>query len=133
MQYSTAVRNAKLDAVEATIGASAVMKIWSGSKPANCAAADTGTLLAEVALPADWMAAAVDGVKAMSGSWTVGAALDTGVAGHFRVYNSGGVVCGIQGTVGVPPGGFDMLVDSTSFNAGQPFTVTGFTIIDNNG
>ena len=56
LQYSAAVRNAKLDAVETAIGASAILKIRSGAVPANCAAADAGTVLAtkgkEVELPA---------------------------------------------------------------------------------
>jgi hypothetical protein len=41
VQLSTAVRNARLDVIESTIGTSAVLRIRSGSVPANCAAADT--------------------------------------------------------------------------------------------
>ena len=41
----------------------------TGAPPANCAAPDTGTLLCEIALPADWMAASAAGVKAKSGTW----------------------------------------------------------------
>jgi hypothetical protein len=43
MQLSVAARNARLDAIETTAGASAVLKIFTGSPPANCAAADSGT------------------------------------------------------------------------------------------
>ena len=57
-QYSVAVRNAKLDAVETQIGVSAILKIFSGAEPANCAAGDPAGLLCTIALPADWMAAA---------------------------------------------------------------------------
>ena len=46
VQLSVAVRNARLDAIETTIAASAVLKIRSGAQPANCAAADTGTVAA---------------------------------------------------------------------------------------
>ena len=53
LQYSTAVRNARLDVVESTIGTSAVLKIRTGAAPANCAAADSGTVLATVNLPSD--------------------------------------------------------------------------------
>ena len=66
MKFSTAVRNARLDAIESRIGTGAILKIFDdgdggGSLPANCAAADVGTLLATVTLPSDWMAAASGG------------------------------------------------------------------------
>lgn len=61
IQFSTGVRNARLDAIETTIGTAPVMRILSGSMPANCAAAETGTIIAELTLPSDWMAAASGG------------------------------------------------------------------------
>lgn len=128
LQYSVAVRNAKLDAIEAAIGASAILKIRTGAPPANCAAAGTGTVLATVNLPADWMAAASAGSKAMSGTWEDTSADATGTAGHFRLYASDGTTCHAQGTVTLTGGGGDMTVDNLSFAAGQLFTVTGFTI-----
>ena len=69
LKYSVAVRNARLDSVESAIGVSAVLKIRTGAAPANCAAADSGTVLATVTLPSDWMAAASGGTKALSGTW----------------------------------------------------------------
>ena len=63
MQYSVTVNNARLDVVETTIGASPTLNLYSGSAPANCAAADTGTLLATLTLPADWMLAAAAGSR----------------------------------------------------------------------
>jgi len=130
VQLSVAVRNARLDAIETTIGATAVLKIRSGSVPADCATADAGTVLATLTLPSDWMAAASSGSKAKSGTWQDTSADATGTAAHFRIYDSGGTVCGLQGTVGVGTG--DLQVDSTSFTSGQSFTVTGFTITDAN-
>lgn len=130
LQYSTAVRNAKLDAVETAIGTSAVLKIRSGAPPANVAAADTGTVLATLNLPSDWMAAAASGSKAKSGTWEDTSADATGTAAHFRIYASDGTTPHIQGTVGTS--GTDMTVDSTSFTAGQDFTVTGFTLTAGN-
>lgn len=132
LQYSTAVRNAKLDAVETAIGASAVLKIRTGATPANCGAADSGTVLATCNLPADWMAAASGGTKAKSGTWEDLSADNTGTAAHFRLYASDGTTCHAQGTVTLTGGGGDMTVDSTSFTAGQVFTVTGFTLTAGN-
>src|ERR1043165_8551304 len=93
MQYSTSVRNARLDVVESTIGVSAILKIRTGAPPVNCGTADSGTVLATVNLPSDWMAAASGGSKSKSGTWQDLSADANGTAGHFRVYDSGGTVC----------------------------------------
>lgn len=132
LQYSVAVRNAKLDALETAIGLAAIMKIRTGAAPANCAAADSGSVLATLNLPSDWMAAAAAGSKAKSGTWEDSSADATGTAAHWRLYASDGTTCHAQGTVTATGGGGDMTVDSVSFTAGQDFTVTGFTLTAGN-
>lgn len=132
LQYSVGVRNARLDAVETAIGTSAILEIRTGAPPANCAAADSGTVLATVNLPSDWMVAASGGTKAKSGTWQDASADNTGTAVHFRMKDSGGTACHIQGTVTLTAGGGDMTVDNTSFVTGQTFTVTGFTLTAGN-
>ena len=139
IQLSVAVRNARLDAIETTISTSPTLEIRSGSVPANCAAADSGTVLATLTLPSDWMAAAgtpTAGAKTISGTWQDINADATGTAGHFCVYNSqatkDGTTCFIQGTVTATSGGGDMEVSSTSFTSGQSFTVSTFTLTDGN-
>lgn len=128
LQLSTAVRNNALDSFETTVGTNAVVKIFSGAKPADCAAADAGTVLATVNCPADYMAAAAGGSKAKLGTWEDNSADATGTAGHFRMYASDGTTCHAQGTVTATGGGGDMEVNNTSFASGQPFTITLFTI-----
>lgn len=128
LQLSTAVRNALLDAIETAISTSAILKIRTGSVPANCAAADSGSVLATVNLPSDWMAAASGGSKAKSGTWEDTSADASGTAAHFRLYASDGTTCHAQGTVTATGGGGDMTVDNTSFAAAQDFIVTGFTL-----
>jgi hypothetical protein len=130
IQFSAAVRNARLDAIETAIGASAVLMIRTGAVPANVAAADSGTVLATLNLPSDWMAGATGGSKALAGTWTDASADATGTAAHFRIYASGGTVPHMQGTVGLS--GTDMIVDSVSFTAGQTFNITTFTLTDGN-
>lgn len=132
LQYSEAVRNAKLDAVEAAIGASAIMKIRTGAAPSDCSQSDSGTVLATCSLPADWMAAASGGQKAKAGTWEDSSADASGTAAHFRLYASDGTTCHAQGTVTAVGGGGDMEVDNTSFAAGQQFTVTSFTLTAGN-
>ena len=132
LQLSVAVRNARLDAIEATIGASAKLKIRTGAAPANCAAADTGDVLATLSLPSDWMAAADAGAKAMSGTWQDSSADGAGTAAHFRLYASDGSTCHLQGTVTATGVGGDLTVDNVVFAAGQNFTITSFTLTDGN-
>jgi hypothetical protein len=132
LQLSVSVRNARLDQIESTIGVSAIMKIRTGAAPADCATADSGTVLASLTLPSDWMAAASSGSKAKAGTWQDASADATGTAAHFRIYDSGGATCHIQGTVTITGGGGDLTVDNTSFATGQVFTVTSFTLTDGN-
>lgn len=132
LQFAVSTRNARLDAIETDAGTSAIMKLRSGAVPASCAAADAGTVLAELALPADWMAAASGGAKAKSGTWQDAAADAAGTIGHFRVYKSDGSTCQMQGTVTATGGGGDLTVDNTNVAVGQVVTITGFTITDGN-
>lgn len=132
VQLSVAVRNARLDAIETTIGTSAVLKIRTGAQPANCATADSGTVLATLNLPSNWMNAASGGTMTKAGTWEDLSADNTGTAGHFRVYASDGTTCGIQGTITATGGGGDMTLDNTSIASGQTVTITTFTLTDAN-
>lgn len=132
LQFSESVRNARLDTIESTIGASAILEIRTGAPPANCAAADSGTLLASITLPSDWMAAAASGAKAKSGTWQDTSANGDGTADHFRIKDSGGTTCHMQGTVGITGSGADLEVDNDSFATGQQFTVSSFTLQEGN-
>ena len=132
LQLSTSVRNARLDQIETTIGTSAILKIRSGSAPADCATADSGTVLATLNLPSDWLAAAAAGAKAKSGTWEDASADNAGTAAHFRIYDSGGSTCHIQGTVTATGGGGDLTVDNTSIASAQDVLITGFTLTDGN-
>lgn len=132
LQLSTTVRNARLDVIESTIGTSAILRIRTGAAPADCATADSGTVLATLTLPSDWMAAASSGSKALAGTWQDASADATGTAEHFRVYDSGGSTCHMQGTITATSGGGDMELDNTSLASGQQFTVSTFTLTDAN-
>lgn len=132
IQLSVTARNNRLDSFETTVGGTATLRIRSGAQPANCAAADSGTLLAEMALPADWMAAAAAGSKALSGTWQDLAANAAGTAAHFRIYDTAGTTCHLQGSITATSGGGDMELDNTSIAVGQQVTITSFTLTDGN-
>lgn len=132
VQLSVAARNARLDAIETAAGASAILTVRTGAQPATCATANSGTVLATVTLPVDWMAAASGGTKAMAGTWQDASADAAGTAAHFRIHDSTGTTCHMQGTVTATGGGGDMTVDNVVFALAQVFNVTSFTLTDGN-
>lgn len=132
IKMSVTVRNARINAIETAIGGTAVLKIRTGSPPTNISDADTGTVLATLTLPADYMAAASGGSAVKSGTWEDLTADNAGTAGHFRLYANDGTTQHMQGTITATSGGGDMEVDNTVFAAGQQFSVTAFTLTDGN-
>ena len=126
LQYGTTLRNNQLDQVESTAGTSAKLRILTGSAPANCAAAETGTLLIEIALPSDWMAAASSGSKAKAGTWSgTASGGSASTPGYFRIVDTAGTTCHVQRTAGIGSG--DLSLDGT-VTSGQTITVNTFTI-----
>lgn len=129
IQFGTAVRNARVNAIEATVGTSPKLQIRSGAQPANCAAADSGVLLAELTLPIDWENAGSGGAVTLNGTWT-GSCTTPGTAAHFRLKDSAGAICHMQGSVGFLSG--DLSLDDNTLDLDQIVTITGFTITDAN-
>ena len=124
MQYSVSVNNARVDAVETTIGTAPTLTLYSGTAPANCAAADTGTALVTMTLPADWMANAAAGAKAMSGAWSgTASAGSAATPTHFRI--KAGATCHLQGTAGIGSG--ECQVNGT-ITSGQAVSISSFSI-----
>ena len=132
IHLSVAVRNARLDAVEVTVGTAAILEIRSGAQPANCAAADSGTLLASMTLASDWMNAAASGQKTLLGTWNDPAANNAGTAAHFRIKDNPGTTCHMQGSVSGTGGGGDIELNNTSIAPGQAVAISAFTLTDGN-
>lgn len=140
IQLSDAVRQARLNAIEDTAGTFAKLRILTGTPPTNCGSAETGTLLCEIALPSDWMAAA-SGTgsvsKAKLGTWSgTGHANAAGgtTAGYFRIVNSAGSVAHVQGTISsVAAGTGDLQLDNPSIAQNQTVNVSAFTLNEPNG
>lgn len=132
LQMSVALRDARLAEIEAAVGAGGTLEIRTGAAPANCAAADSGTVLATISLPADFLSAPSSGqVTIVGGPWQDASADADGVAGHFRIKTSG-AVCVLQGAVSMSGGGGEIIVDNTNMATGQPFSITSFTITEGN-
>lgn len=126
IQLADSTRNAMADAWENDLGTSPILEYRSGSPPANCAAADSGTLIASMTLPSDWMSNASSGTKTKLGTWEDLLANNAGTIGHYRLKTSGGV-CKEQGTVTVTGGGGDVTVDNTNVQVNQIVRTTSFS------
>lgn len=121
LQYSVAVRNARLDAVARVIGPSPILELRTGPPPATCEAAPAGSLLAAGALPEIWTVTAAAGRKSKAGEWRlVGQA--AGKIGHYRLVAAG--VCHEQGTAGADG---VMQTDRAEIEPGQSVTVIVYT------
>lgn len=130
-QFSTTFRNNAAGQFETTVGTAPKLQLLTGAPPANCAAAATGTLLAELTLPTDWLTAPSSGQVALNGTWS-GTGLPAAGAGtaaaHYRVVDSAGTTCHEQGTVTVTGGGGDLTVDNVSIANAQPVSITSWTL-----
>lgn len=125
IQLSTTLRNNMVGQYETTIGTGPKLQLRTGAQPADCAAADSGTLIAEITLPSDWMTSASAGAISKNGTWA-GTAAATGTIGHYRIKDSGGTTTHEQGNAGTS--GTDLILDSNIINSiGQNVTVTGWT------
>lgn len=129
VQLGTTLRNARLDQVESTIGVSAVLQLRSGAQPADCATADSGTLLCSITLPVDWANAAASGAKTKLGTWS-GTGAAAGTIAHFRIKDSGLVATHMQGSCGIGSG--DLSFDNNIIAIGQAATVNTFTMNEGN-
>lgn len=129
LKYSTALKNAKLDAITAQVGASALLKIYDGSQPAGPGTAITGqVLLATLTCNATFAPGASGGVLTANAvaSATAG---NTSTASWFRLTTSGGTAV-IDGTVGTSSA--DAIIDNTSIVSGQTVSCTALTVTAGN-
>lgn len=124
----TNLRNARLDAITAFVGASGKLRIYSGSRPATGGAITT--LLAELTLNATFAAAASGGVltfNAITGDTSADA---TGTATWARVFKSDGTTICFDCSVGTS--GADINLNTTSLVAGAAVTITSAAITEGN-
>lgn len=131
MQLSVAVRNARLAAIKATVGTAPLLQMFTGTKPANCAAVDSGTKLAEMTLPSDWLSAPSGGTAGKVGTWAT-TGITGGSAGHYRLKDSTGTTCGAQGSITTTGGGGELILDNVVIATSQAVSVSTWVLTDGN-
>lgn len=128
LKLSTSLRNAQMDAITAAIGNGGLVKIYSGSRPANVAAAITGTLLGTLTGAAPFAPAASGGVLTASALTQDSAADATGAATHFRIFQSDGTTAVMDGDVTAIGDGGDLQLNTTAIVVGGPIVVSSFVL-----
>lgn len=124
---SVAIRNAMLNALVATVGASPTIEVRTGSEP-SITSADTGTLLVTFTLPVIWANSAAEGsveIEQTLGLVATATAVAGGRAEHFRMKSSDGIVH-ISGPVSTVNGGGDLILDTVSLIAAVPVSITSW-------
>lgn len=139
LKYKATLKNSMLEAIETAINAgtgAAKLQVFAHTTTPTIAAADGGTKLVEITLPANPFAAASGGAISKTGTWSSTSATATGAFKYFRIKTSAGGTGAntaiVQGTAGINSGTFDLEFDSASVTAGQTVTVSTFTITGGN-
>lgn len=130
LAYSTAVRNARLDAVATALNAgtgACKIRLYDGSRPATGGTATT--LLAELVCTDPVAPSASSGALTFSAINTDTSANATGTATWFRLVDSdNNFVC--DGNVGTS--GSDLNLNTTSIVTGAAVAITSFVITAGN-
>ena len=124
MGFSTAVRNAMLDAITTQAGASALLNIYSGTRPATGGALSGNTLLAQLTCNATFAPASSGGVLTLNSIANATAAA-TGTAVWARLTTSGGTFIA---DFSVGTSGTEIIIGTTSITSGATVSVSSATI-----
>lgn len=122
------LRDAMLDQITTRAGASALLRIYDGARPATGGTATT--LLAELTCNTTFAPAAVNGVLTLNAITADSSANATGTATWFRIVQSDGSTFVMDGDVGTS--GSDLNLTSTSIVATQSVSVSSFVITEGN-
>lgn len=127
---TTGVQTARVNALLTAIGASAVIKFYSGAPPADASVAATGTLLATLACSATFgvVTSGVSGGAAAyltANAITTANGVATGTPGYARIQTSGavGVVDLDVGTTGT-----SVIITPGTITSGAPVSISSLVI-----
>lgn len=131
MSLRTNERNAALDVITAAVGASGILRIYSGTKPTNVGTAiGAQVLLAELTLNATFAPAASGGVLTLNAITADSSANATGTASWARIFQSNGTTAIFDLSVGTS--GQDINFNTVAFVAGANIAISALTITDGN-
>lgn len=124
LAFDVSIRNAMADAITTRAGASALLRIYDGTRPATGGAATT--LLAELTCNATFAPGAASGVLTLNAITQDSSANANGTATWFRIVQSDGTTFVLDGNVGTS--GSDLNLNSTTIATGGIVAVSAATI-----
>lgn len=132
IQFSTGLRNARADVIEALIGPSPILRLWSGSQPANLASTDTGVNLVSYVLSTDWLTDASSGTVTFNDAPIAGTASSSGDASYYRMYGPLGSTPYFQGSVGLSSDSPNLIIDVVQVINGQSINIISWSMTEGN-
>lgn len=130
--FSTAVRNAMMNAIATEAGNGALLRLYTGTRPATGGAIGGSTLLGTLTCGSPMAPAAVDGVLTFNSIADDASADNSGAAAWARLVKSDGVTHVADFTVTVTGGGGDITMNSVVISAGQALQATLATLTAGN-
>jgi hypothetical protein len=128
--FPTLARNALADALTTYAGSAALLKIFSGTRPAT--GGTETTKLGQLTFSGNIAAAAASGILTLNIPASDTSADATGTASWARITKSDGTTVVADMTVTATGGGGDLQLDSTSVTLGGTIAITSGTITTGN-
>lgn len=128
LAFSTALRNARLDAISTAVGSAGLWNIYDGTRPATGGTATT--LLAQLTCGSPFAPSAGSGILTLNNVTADSSANASGTATWARITTSGGTAV-VDMNVGTS--GSDLNLTTTTIVATQPVSINnGATITEGN-
>lgn len=130
--FSTAVRNAMMNAVVAEAGNGALLRLYTGTRPATGAALSGNTLLGTLTLGSPMAPAAASGVLTLNSITEDSSADNTGTCTWARLVKADGTTFVADFNVTATGGGGDITMNAVAISAGQLIQAASATLTAGN-
>ena len=130
LKFPAAFRTTRGATITTRAGNGALLRIYSGTRPADADTAPSGTLLAELTCGTPFAPAPASGVVTANAITQDSSANNSGTATWFRLLDSAGTTTVMDGDVVQSPTLGDCQLVSTTVVAGQPVQVSSFVITE---
>lgn len=125
LKYTTPVRTNQAQQIIDDIGNGALLRIYTGTRPADANTAIGSQVMLVELTGASPFGTATNG-QLNATAFANAFAVASGVATFFRLFKSDGTTAILDGDVGLNTG--DMALDNTNIATGQEITFNGFTL-----
>ena len=126
LQLGGVLRQAMIVSYTTSVGGSPKLIFRNGTKPSSCTAADAGTMLAILTLPATWVSSATGITTITNGPWS-GTGATAGTITHYRLKDSAATASDNSGTTheqgSCGTGTFDINLDNLVIAVGQTVSI----------